>query len=183
MNHIDLFSGIGGFALAANWVGWDTIAFCEIDPFCQKVLKKHWPDVPIFDDIKTLTADEIKEKTGWDGSEPTIISGGFPCQPYSTAGKRKGNADDRVLWLEMFRVIREVKPAWVVAENVRGLLSIEGGMVFEQVCADLEGEGYEVQPFIIPACAVNAPHRRDRVWIIAHANNRRQQGNLRAALS
>jgi DNA-cytosine methyltransferase len=171
MQRIDLFSGIGGFSLVGSWLGWETVAFCEIDPFCQKVLKKHWPDVPIFDDIKTLTANEIKTKTKWDSTEPTIVVGGFPCQPFSTAGKRKGTADDRALWPEMFRVIREVRPTWVVAENVRGLLSVEGGLVFEQVCTDLESEGYEVQPFLIPACAVNAWHRRDRVWIIAYATN------------
>ena len=138
-----------------------TVAFVEIDEYCQKVLRKHWKDVPIFSDIKTFGRKIFDEPVD-------LIYGGFPCQPFSVSGKRKGTGDNRYLWPEMFRVIQEYKPSWVVAENVRGILSIEQGMVFEQVCSDLEGEGYEVQPFVIPACAVNAPHRRERVWIIAN---------------
>jgi len=138
----------------------ETVAFVEIDEYCQKVLKKHWPDVPIFSDIKTFGRSVF-------GETVDLICGGFPCQPFSAAGKRNGTNDNRHLWPEMLRVIQEYKPSWVVAENVRGILSIEQGMVFEQACLDLEGEGYEVQPFVIPACAVNAPHRRDRVWIVA----------------
>lgn len=162
MIHLDLFSGIGGFALAASWVwGQDhnIHSFVEIDKFCQKVLKKHWPDVPIHDDIRTYKHD---------GTPIDLLTGGFPCQPFSVAGKRRGKEDDRFLWPEMLRVISEVQPTWVIAENVGGLITQESGVVFENCCSDLEKEGYEVQPFIIPACAVNAPHRRDRVWIVGH---------------
>ena len=160
---LDLFSGIGGFSLAASWTNQiKTVAFCEIDPFCQKVLKKHWPNVPIFDDITRLRGDDI--------GTADIITGGFPCQPFSCAGKRKGKDDNRFLWPEMFRVISELHPTWVVAENVGGFLTIDNGLVFEHCCTDLEKEGYEVQPFVVPACAVGAPHRRDRVWIVAHTN-------------
>lgn len=169
MNHLDLFSGIGGFSLAAQWV-WgedhNIIAFCEIDKFCQKVLKKHWPNVPIFPDIKKLKGDEFVEAVD-------LITAGFPCQPASAAGKRRGTKDNRWLWPETFKTIQLFSPEWIILENVYGLITLNKGMVFEQVCADLESEGYEVQPFVIPACAVNAPHRRDRVWIIAHANLRR----------
>ena len=163
MKMLDLFSGIGGFSLAASWTGCiETVAFCEIDPFCQKILKKHWPDVPVYSDITKLKGEDFEKID--------IITGGFPCQPFSLAGKRKGTADDRHLWPEMLRIISEVKPTWVIAENVYGLLSQQEGVVFENCCLDLENQGYEVQPFIIPACAINAPHRRDRVWIVAHTN-------------
>ena len=172
MKVLDLFSGIGGFSLGLERAGLETVAFVEIDEYCRKVLKKHWPDVPIFSDIKTFGRSVFEESVD-------LICGGFPCQPFSVAGKRKGTDDNRHLWPEMFRVIREFKPSWVIAENVRGILSIDGGMVFEQVCLDLENEGYEVQPFVIPACAVNAPHRRDRVWIIGYSNNPRSGIGLR----
>ncbi len=179
MVHLDLFSGIGGFALAAERV-WPDIehVFCEIDPFCRTILKKHWPNSYIYEDIKALTnangaglqTTGAKQQTaGAPGVD--LLTGGFPCQPFSAAGKRKGTNDDRHLWPEMRRVIQEFRPRHIVAENVRGLLSIDGGLVFETVCADLEALGYEVQPFVIPACAVNAPHRRDRVWIVAHAKH------------
>lgn len=156
MNHIDLFSGIGGFALAAHWAGFATEVFCERDEFCQKVLRKHWPATPIVDDI-----------FGFDGTKysgATLLTGGPPCQPYSCAGKRMGNEDDRALWPEMRRVIAEAKPNWIVAENVLGFVD----MALDGVLSDLEDEGYEVGTLVIPACAVNAPHRRDRVWIVAH---------------
>jgi DNA (cytosine-5)-methyltransferase 1 len=161
----DLFSGIGGFSLGLERTGgFETKWFVENDPFCQKVLAKHWPNVKRHGDIKNV---------GKHNLEPVdLICGGFPCQPFSVAGKRKGTEDNRYLWGEMFRVISDVKPTWVIAENVRGLLSIEGGMVFENCCLDLESIGYEVQAFIIPACAVNAPHRRDRVWIVAYSVSR-----------
>lgn len=182
MKHLDLFSGIGGFALAAEAV-WPDIehTFCEIDPFCQAILKKHWPNAYIYDDIRAFTNTDTERKLQPEGSEQTqrkwfidgidLVTGGFPCQPFSGAGKRKGTSDDRHLWPEMRRVIQEFAPSYIVAENVRGLLSIDGGMVFEQVCLDLEALGYEVQPCVIPACAVGAPHRRDRVWIVAHTKH------------
>lgn len=179
MRHLDLFSGIGGFALAVEAV-WPEAehVFCETDPFCQAVLKKHWPQSKIYGDIRTVTYAGSEELGGisqqpWaqDSQDRAcdIVTGGFPCQPFSHAGRRKGTEDDRHLWPEMRRVIQEYRPRYVVAENVRGLLSIHGGLVFETVCADLEDIGYEVQPVIVPACAVGAPHRRDRVWIVANA--------------
>lgn len=161
MKHLDLFSGIGGFALAADrvWPGIEHV-FVDNDLFCQAILKKHWPNAKIYGDIKCFT--------NTNNENYYILTGGFPCQPFSQAGQRKGTADDRYLWPEMLRVIREFKPTWVIAENVRGLLTWNEGLVFETVCADLESIGYEVQPIVIPACAVGAPHRRDRVWIVAH---------------
>jgi DNA (cytosine-5)-methyltransferase 1 len=161
MTHGSLFSGIGGFDLAAQWCGWTNVFQCENDPFCQRVLKYHFPKTILYEDIKET--DFTRHRGTID-----VISGGFPCQPFSDAGKRKGTDDDRYLWPEMLRVIHEIQPTWVVAENVNGLLTIEKGLVFERVCADMEAEGYEVQAFIIPACAVGAPHRRERVWIIAN---------------
>jgi len=171
MKHISLFSGIGGFDLAAEWMGWQNIASCEINPFCNKVLAHHWPDAYHHDDIHTLTFDLLNEKISkkypeWQ-SDDIILTGGFPCQPYSQAGKRLGKDDERHLWPEMLRVIREVRPRYIVGENVGGLVNWSDGLVFEEVQVDLENEGYEVQAFILPACAVDAPHRRDRVWFIA----------------
>ena len=160
MNHLDLFSGIGGFALAASkvWgVEHNIVSFCEIDAFCQKVLKKHWPDVPIISDIK-----EYKH----DGTNIDLLTGGFPCQPFSCAGKQGGTKDDRFLWPEMLRVIREIRPTWIIGENVAGIINME----LDRVLSDLEGAAYEVQAFLIPACGVDAPHRRDRVWIVANRN-------------
>lgn len=181
IKHIDLFSGIGGFALAVESVfGKDTEhIFIENDPFCIQVLKRHWPESSFFGDIRTFTNARSEKQRGVSGREGEkvpetgdgsvfILTGGFPCQPFSQAGRRKGTSDDRFLWPEMFRVIREFHPLWVIAENVRGILTIEQGMVFEQVCADLESEGYSVQPFVIPAVAANAPHRRDRIWFVAN---------------
>jgi len=232
--HLDLFSGIGGFALAVDavWPGSEHI-FCDNDKFCQQVIKKHWPKSKIYGDIRQLTSNaecqrnrgivgngngaesEIQsaEKTSSAGineigngnteSRFDIITGGFPCQPFSQAGKRRGTEDDRYLWPEMLRVIRELHPTWIIGENVAGLLTMvqyqsgfdlekeeyatredaenrcneirgegqgwrTGQGVLATIVADLEREGYYVQPIIIPACAVNAPHRRDRVWIVAH---------------
>lgn len=170
MIHLDLFSGIGGFAYAADSVfqGGVEHIFCDNDTFCRQVLKKHWPDAIIYEDIRDITREKLHATT-----RPFLLTGGFPCQPFSTAGLRRGTEDDRHLWPEMLRVIRLSEPEWVIAENVRGLLTWNAGMVFEQVCTDLEDAGYEVQPFVIPAVAVNAPHRRDRVWFVA---NRRHAG-------
>ena len=164
MTHGSLFSGIGGFDLAARWMGWDNAFHVERDPFCRQVLTHHFPKSKSYDDIKEFDATPFR-------GQVQIISGGFPCQPFSAAGKRGGTSDDRYLWPQMFRVIREVRPTWVVAENVRGLLSWNDGLVLDTVCADLEGEGYEVFPTVLPAASVNAPHRRDRIWIVAHANS------------
>jgi len=165
MRHGSLFSGIGGFDLAAQWMGWDNVFHCEWNEFGQKVLKHHFPKSISYADI-TKTDFTIHR------GRIDIITGGFPCQPYSSAGKRLGKEDDRHLWPEMLRCIREVSPRWVVGENVLGLVNWSGGLVFHEVQADLEAQGYEVQPYVLPAASVNAPHRRDRVWFVAHSNER-----------
>jgi len=164
MTHGSLFSGVGGFDLAASWLGWNNIFQCEINDFCQNSLKYFFPKTKLYGNIKTT--DFTKYRDAVD-----VISGGFPCQPFSFAGKRQGTADNRFLWKEMLRVISDVQPTWVVAENVYGLVTQQQGVVFDQVQSDLESQGYEVQPFVIPACAVDAPHRRDRVWIVANRSN------------
>jgi len=166
MKHGSLFSGIGGFDLAAEWMGWENVFHCEWNPFGQKVLKHYWPKSISYENI--CTTDFSVHRGNID-----ILTGGFPCQPYSTAGKRLGKEDERHLFPEMLRAIKEIKPRWIVGENVRGLVSWNGGMVFHEVYDDLEREGYEVQSFLIPAAGVNAPHRRDRIWFVAHANNKR----------
>jgi len=163
MTHGSLFSGIGGFDLAAQWMGWENRFHCEWNEFGKRVLKYYWPEADSHDDI-TKT-----DFTKYNGTID-LISGGFPCQPYSSAGKRLGKADDRHLWPHMLRAIKEVTPRWVVGENVRGLTNWNGGLVFDEVCADLENLGYQVAPYLIPACAVNAPHRRERIWFIAYRN-------------
>lgn len=173
MKHLGLFEGIGGFDLAAQWMGWTNVFHCETNPFGQKILKHHFPEAEGFGDITKTDFTKYANKID-------IITGGFPCQPYSVAGKRKGKEDERHLWPEMLRVIGEVQPTYVVGENVSGLLSWNGGLVFHEVQTDLEAKGYEVQPFILPACAKNAPHRRDRVWFIAYSNsfrNNRAKGS------
>ena len=164
MTHGSLFSGIGGFDLAAEWMGWQNIFHCEIGEFPRKILKHHFSNSICYEDIKKT--DFTKHR-----GEIDIISGGFPCQPYSNAGKRRGKEDDRHLWPEMLRVIREVQPRFVVGENVSGLLTWNNGMVFHEIITDLENEGYETQAFLIPACATNAPHRRDRIWFVAYSLN------------
>lgn len=197
--HYDLFAGIGGFSLALEEVFNEAKInhiFCEWEHFPSAVLKKHWPNGIFYGDIADLVADTDSQRYKSGFAEPeaerrsnlrggargdknetlTILTGGFPCQPFSHAGRRKGTADNRYQWPNMFRVIQNVKPDWVIAENVRGLVTWNDGMVLEQVYTDLESEGYEVQPFIIPACAVNAPHRRDRIWIIANCANSRTKG-------
>ena len=160
VTHGSLFSGIGGFDLAARWMGWNNVFHVERDPFCRQVLAHHFPESQSFDDVKAFDATPFRGRL-------RVLSGGFPCQPFSAAGKRAGTSDDRYLWPEMFRIIREARPTYVVAENVRGLISWNEGMVLDTVCADLEGEGYEVFPVVLPAASVNAPHRRDRIWIVA----------------
>lgn len=163
---LDLFSGIGGFSLGLERTGgFETVAFCEIEPFCQKVLKKHWPKVPIFEDVRTLD---------YEGSVD-VISGGFPCQPFSVAGKQKGAEDDRHLWPAMFDLVKKYRPDWVIGENVTGLIPLG----LDSVLTDLEGEEYTVRTFIIPAVAVDAKHKRDRVWIMAHSNSSNQRSRLR----
>lgn len=174
MRHGSLFSGIGGFDLAAEWMQWDNIFHCEMNPFGRKVLSHYWPKSISYEDIKqtdfTIHRGEID-----------ILTGGFPCQPYSTAGKRLGKEDERHLWPEMLRAIREIQPSWIVGENVLGLVNWSGGLVFEEVQTDLEAEGYKVQPFILPASGVNAPHKRDRVWFVAYDHKIRRKRREKSA--
>ena len=179
MKVLDLFSGIGGFSLGLESTGhFRTVAFCEIDKFCKLILDKHWKGTKVYDDIKTITKKQFEE----DGTEfPDIITGGFPCQPFSVAGKQQGTSDSRHLWPEMFRVIKDFAPRWVIGENVKGLTNIQDGMVFETVCTDLEGEGYEVRTFNIPAAGVQAPHRRERLWIVAHAKRFNERKSIRGS--
>ena len=160
---LDLFSGIGGFSLGLESTGqFETIAFVEKDEFCQKVLKKNFNNIPIESEVRNVKGDRYAAD---------IITGGFPCQPFSVAGKRKGTADDRYLWDETIRVIRECKPRWFIGENVEGIINIQEGVVLRQVQSDLEKENYKVQCFIIPAASVNAWHNRKRVWIIANSEH------------
>jgi DNA (cytosine-5)-methyltransferase 1 len=173
LTHGSLFSGIGGFDLAAEWMGWDNKFHCEWNDFGQKVLHHYWPEAECFTDI---TKSDFKKYYG----KIDILTGGFPCQPYSSAGKRKGKDDERHLWPEMLRAIREISPRFVVGENVRGLTNWNGGLVFEEVCAELESYGYQVAPVIIPACAVGAPHRRERIWFVAYADGAEQRNYTRA---
>lgn len=164
MRHGSLFSGIGGFDLASEWMGWENVFHCEWNEFGQKVLNHYWPKAISYHDI-TKTDFTIHR------GSVDIITGGFPCQPYSMAGKRLGKEDERHLWPEMLRAIREIQPTWVVGENVLGLVNWNGGLVFHEVQADLEAQGYEVQPYVLPAASVNAPHRRDRVWFVAYSKS------------
>lgn len=169
MTHGSLFSGIGGFDLAAQWMGWENVFHCEINPFGKKVLNYYWPEAISYNDI-TNTDFSIHR------GRIDVVSGGFPCQPYSLAGKRKGNKDDRHLWPAMLTAIKTISPSWVVGENVPGIVNWSGGLVFEQVQADLETEGYEVFPIVLPACGKEAPHERSRVWFIAYRTNARTKG-------
>jgi len=157
MKVLDLFSGIGGFSLGLEWAGMSTVAFCERDPYCTTILNKHWPDTPVHNDVRNLDGKEYAESID-------LVAGGFPCQPFSVAGNRRGSDDDRHLWPEMLRIIQEAKPRWVIGENVFGLIN----MALDDVQADLEREHYEVRKFVLPAVAVDAHHRRDRVFIIAY---------------
>ncbi len=204
MAHIDLFSGIGGFALAARWAGFKTVCFVEIEPYAQEIIKQNFGAVADaeYGSVHNGTWNAGREGGQWtsersitgncrpriygdirgfDGTRyrgATLLTGGFPCQPFSQAGLRKGAADDRALWPEMFRVIREARPDWVVGENVAGFVTME----LDNCISDLEREGYAVQPLIIPACAVDARHRRDRVWIVGHAARNEQRGLRRARI-
>lgn len=171
--HLDLFSGIGGFALAAGWAGYRTVGFCEVEDYPRRILSKRFSGVPIHGDIREFDGSAYRGVT--------LITGGYPCQPFSQAGKRQGAADDRHLWPEMLRVVKQARPAWVLAENVAGHIT----MGLDEVLADLEGEGYAARAVVVPACAVDAPHRRDRVWIVANdlahsGSGRRQSGELQA---
>jgi DNA (cytosine-5)-methyltransferase 1 len=159
MRVLDLFSGIGGFSFGLERAGMQTVAFCEIDPFCRQVLAKHWPGVPIHEDIRALDGRTVAAD---------VVCGGFPCQPFSTAGKRRGKEDDRHLWPEMRRVIAEARPAWVIGENVPGIIRME----LDAVLSDLEALGYACRTFVVPAAAVDAPHIRARVWVVARDANR-----------
>lgn len=199
MIHIDLFSGVGGFALAARCNGIETVVTCEVNDFSSRVLAHHFPSAYGHGDIRTLTIEYLNErlipKYGRDWTSRTIVTAGFPCQPFSVAGRRKGADDDRYLWPETLRVISEAKPTWVIGENVAGILSMVQPVgvaevasesdvfgevhytetqryefVADRICRDLEGIGYSVIPFVIPACAVGAPHRRDRIWFVAHSD-------------
>ena len=157
MNFLSLFAGSGGFDLGLERAGMKCVGQVEWDPYCQAALAHHWPEGPRVSNIKEVTGDSFKEKVD-------LICGGAPCQPFSVAGKQRGDGDDRYLWPEMFRVIRAYRPTWVLGENVPGIVK----MALDTVLADLEGEGYACQTFLVPACGVDAPHRRERVWIVAH---------------
>ena len=163
---LDLFSGIGGFSLGLEAAGaFRTVAFCEQDKFCQTVLRKHWPQVPIHDDVRTIDAD------GYRGID--ILCGGFPCQPWSAAGEQRGAEDDRDLWPVMASLIKDIRPRWAIGENVRGFINEPLGL--QRSLSDLESIGYQAVPFVIPACAKDARHRRDRVWIVAHTSSGKRQ--------
>lgn len=174
MRHMGLFEGIGGFSLAGRWAGWDTPVMVEWNKYCQAVLNKNFPDATVFGDIRQFDGRPY-------AGQIDVITGGPPCQPVSHAGLRKGTDDDRWLWPEMFRVVREVAPHWVVVENVAGLVSMDGGAIFSGILADLENAGYSTETFIVPAVGLGAPHRRDRVWIVAHSekSERQRAGNAR----
>jgi DNA (cytosine-5)-methyltransferase 1 len=163
MKVLDLFSGIGGFSIGLEEAGFETAAFCEIEDYPRAVIRKHWPDTPIYRDVRQLTGEQLRA----DGIVPDLLCGGYPCQPFSVAGRQRGEEDPRHLWPEVHRLIRELRPRWVVCENVSGHIKLG----LDEVLSTLEAEGYTCWPFIIPACSVDAPHKRDRVWIVAHADS------------
>ena len=159
MRHVDLCSGIGGFSLGFEWAGLSSpVLFCDVEPWCRQVLSKHWPDVPVACDVKELASDPNRNVPDCD-----ILTAGYPCQPFSLAGKRGGSEDDRHIWPHILQIVASKRPAWCVFENVYGHLTLG----LDQVLLDLEAEGYATRPFIVPACGVDAPHKRDRIWIIA----------------
>jgi DNA (cytosine-5)-methyltransferase 1 len=164
VRHASLFSGIGGFDLAAQWMGWENVFHCEIKEFCRTILKYYWVDAISHEDIRRTNFTVYRGKVD-------VLSGGFPCQPYSVAGLRKGKDDERHLWPEMLRAVAEIQPSFVVGENVRGLINWNGGLVFDEVQNNLENLGYEVTPFEIPAIGVGADHVRERIWFIAHSGS------------
>jgi DNA (cytosine-5)-methyltransferase 1 len=159
--HLDLFSGIGGFSIAAERSGFRTIGFSEIDPYASAVLRKHWPTVPNFGDIRNVTED----------MQVDLITGGFPCQPFSVAGKRGGDSDERFLWPELVRILGNLRPSFALFENVPGLLSIDGGRTFNRILSDIQSIGYDLLWNCVPACAIGANHIRDRLWIVAYATS------------
>ncbi|HCC34152.1 MAG TPA: DNA cytosine methyltransferase, partial [Ruminococcaceae bacterium] len=177
LTHLSLFTGIGGIDLAAEWAGFSTVAQCDNADYPTKILEKHWPHVPKWKEICDVTRKSFKEKTGLDS--PTLISGGFPCQPFSQAGKRRGRADDRHLWPQMFRIVEELRPAWMLGENVAGFV----GMELDQTITDMESAGYKTRAFVFPACAVDAPHQRMRCFIVGYLGDAEHDGSLAAALA
>jgi len=167
LTHVSLFTGAAGLDLAAEEAGFETVLQVEREPYALRILERHWPNVPRITDVR-----EVHDDARW--TQPTVVSGGVPCQPASTAGKRRGTSDDRWLWPEFMRVVQLLRPRYIVAENVSGLLSIDAGVAFENLLLEMERAGYEVLPLHYPAAGVGAPHRRDRVFILAHAERRRR---------
>jgi DNA (cytosine-5)-methyltransferase 1 len=172
MNHASLFTGIGGFDLAAEWMGWKNIFQVEINPFCQKVLQHHFPKAKLYEDITDADFRCYRQRID-------ILSAGMPCQPFSNAGKRRATEDPRFLWQEVHRAIREIAPTYILFENVAGLLTAESGLVFQRILSDMEGEGYQTERLLLPATAKGAPHKRYRLFIIAYANDCRTSNDHR----
>ncbi len=176
LTHLSLFSGIGGIDLAAEWAGFETVGQCEFGEFQTKVLKKNFPKIERWEDVRKFTAESFRKRTGI--KDVTLLSGGFPCQPHSVAGKRGASSDERDLWEEFRRVIGEIKPRWVLAENIRGLLSSEAGRFFRGILRDLSDLGFDVGWATYPASWVGALHRRERVFIVSHNISKRVQGQF-----